>query len=762
VRKNFADSAFWIANIETNENGEAEVSFNMPENLSEWSINTWAVGHGTSVGQSKESVVTRKNLILRMQAPRFFIEKDEVVLSANIHNYLKSSQKIKAMLELDGKQLEVMEGKIKNIEINSGGEARIDWRVKVVKEGEAVIRMKAIGEDESDAMEMKFPVYVHGMDKMDSACGVIRPDQNIGNTIINVPQQRRIDSARLEIRYSPSLATAIVDALPYMAEYPYGCTEQTLNRFVPTVIAQNIINKMGISLEDIRDKKINFNSQEIGDTAERAKRWKMWERNPVFDSKTVTNMVEKGVKDLTNMQLSDGGWGWFGGWGEHSYYHTTAVVVHGLQVAKKNGAAIVPGTLKRGIEWLKRYQNKQVQELINHEKDIKMSNRKSRATDGDALVYMVLSDENIFNSEMKRFLYRDKDKLSVYGKAIFGIGLDNGKDVEKRDMILKNIEQYLVRDDENQTEYLNLGNQNYWWYWYGSEIEAHAFYLKLLCRVSPKSERASRIVKYLINNRSNGTYWNSTRDTAYSIEALSEYVLASGENEPDMTVEVWIDNKKRKEIKITKESIFDFDNTFVQTGKSVTGGKHKVELRKKGKGRLYWNVYTSYFTLEDYIKKSGLEVKVNRKIYKLEEVDKKIKVSGSLGQAIDQKVQKYKRVPVENMSELKSGDLVEVELVIDSKNDYEYILIEDMKAAGFEAVEVRSGYNGNSMGAYAEFRDNRVCFFVRSLMRGKHSVSYRLRAEIPGKFSALPAKISAMYAPELRGNSDEIKLLIKD
>jgi hypothetical protein len=246
------------------------------------------------------------------------------------------------------------------------------------------------------------------------------------------------------------------------------------------------------------------------------------------------------------------------------------------------------------------------------------------------------------------------------------------------------------------------------------------------------------------------------------VEALSEYVLASGENDPDMIVEVWIDNKKRKEIKITKESIFSFDNVFVQTGKSVTGGKHKIELRKKGKGRLYWNVYTSYFTLEDYIKRSGLEVKVNRTIYKLEEVDKKIKVSGSRGQAIDQKVQKYKRVPVKNMSELKSGELVEVELVIDSKNDYEYILIEDMKAGGFEAVEVRSGYNGNSMGAYAEFRDNRVCFFVRSLMRGKHSVSYRLRAEIPGKFSALPAKISAMYAPELRGNSDEIKLLIKD
>jgi hypothetical protein len=89
-------------------------------------------------------------------------------------------------------------------------------------------------------------------------------------------------------------------------------------------------------------------------------------------------------------------------------------------------------------------------------------------------------------------------------------------------------------------------------------------------------------------------------------------------------------------------------------------------------------------------------------------------------------------------------------------------MFEDMKAAGFEPVEVRSGYNGNDLHAYMELRDERVCFFVQNLARGKHSVAYRLRAEIPGKFSALPAKASAMYAPELKANSDENKLTIRD
>jgi len=111
---------------------------------------------------------------------------------------------------------------------------------------------------------------------------------------------------------------------------------------------------------------------------------------------------------------------------------------------------------------------------------------------------------------------------------------------------------------------------------------------------------------------------------------------------------------------------------------------------------------------------------------------------------------------------LKSGDLVEIELEIDSKNDYEYLVFEDMKPAGFEPVDLRSGYTGNALGAYMEFRDNRVVFFVRRLARGKHSVAYRMRAEIPGKFSALPTKAWAMYAPELKANSDEIKLRVED
>jgi len=771
VRKEFADTALWVASIKTDENGIAKLTCDMPENLTGWKIRTWVMGHGTVVGEGTAEVVTKKNVIVRLQAPRFFVEKDEVVLSGNVHNYLKTAKKVKAVLALEGGCIEAMDKQTltQMIEIEAGGEQRVDWRVKVVKEGEAVIRMSALTDEESDAMEMKFPVYVHGILKTESFCGVIRPDDMQRIIEMVIPEARRPEQSRLEVRYSPTLAGAMVDALPYLVEYPYGCTEQTLNRFLPTVITQKVLKDMGLNLKQIQEKRTNLNAQETGDDVERAKQWKRWSREAVFDEAVVQDMVKEGLRRLMAMQLGDGGWGWFSGWGEQSYPHTTAYVVHGLQVAKANGVAIVPGVLERGEDWLVGYQKEQCTLIENHGK--KNTRSKQYADDLDAFTYMVLVDAGKDSKDMRDYLYRDRTKLSVYAKAMFGLALHKLEDVEKRDMIIRNIEQFLVQDDENQSAWLELGNQGYWWCWYGSENEAHAYYLKLLSvtlrqgsgQADPeKARKASRLVKYLLNNRKHATYWNSTRDTALCIEAMADYLKASGEDEPDMTVEILVNGKQQKEVKINKENLFSFDNKLVLEGDAVKSGKQVVEVKRKGKGPVYFNAYMTNFTLEDFITKAGLEVKVNRDVYKLVPVDKTIKASGARGQVLDQKVEKFERVKLDSGATLKSGDLIEVELVIDSKNDYEYLVFEDMKAAGFEAVGVRSGYNGNEMGAYVEFRDERVSFFVRQLARGRHSVSYRLRAEVPGKFSALPTKAHAMYAPELKANSDEIKLSITD
>ncbi len=497
------------------------------------------------------------------------------------------------VLELDGSVLEPLDATSQTVEIAAGSEHRVDWRVKVAHEGQAVIRMKALTNEESDAAQMSFPAYVHGMLKMEAFAGAIRPDQEKAQVVVRVPAERKPEQSRLEVRYSPTLAGALVDALPYLADYPYGCTEQTLNRFLPTVITQKVLINLGVDLKAIREKHTNLNAQQIGDARERGKEWKGYEHNPVFDQAEVAKMAAAGMKRLADMQLSDGGWGWFSGFGEYASPHTTALVVHGLQVARGNDLKLPDGMLERGVAWLTSYQAKQAQLIENGISEVKPFKRS--ADDIDALVFMVLTDAGVRHDKMLGFLDRDRTHLSVYAKAMFGLALERLGEKEKLAAVLQNIGQYVVRDDENQTAYLKLPNENYWWSWYGSEIETDAFYLKLLARTDPKGELAPRLVKYVLNNRRHGSYWNSTRDTAFCIEALADYLKASGEDRPDMTVTIGLDGQTKKEVKITPADLFQFDNGFVLEGQALATGEHTVSFVKQGRGPLYYSAYMTQF-----------------------------------------------------------------------------------------------------------------------------------------------------------------------
>src|SRR5262249_9086237 len=156
-----------------------------------------------------------------------FVERDEVILSASVHNYLKSAKQVTVALELDGNCLTALTDTTQQVKLPENGETRVDWRVRVAHDGEAAVRLKALTDEQSDAVEQRFPVYIHGMLRTESFTGALRPEDTIGKIAFHVPNERRADQSRLEVRFSPTLAGAMVDALPYLVDYPYGCTEQT-------------------------------------------------------------------------------------------------------------------------------------------------------------------------------------------------------------------------------------------------------------------------------------------------------------------------------------------------------------------------------------------------------------------------------------------------------------------------------------------------------------------------------------------------------
>jgi hypothetical protein len=474
-------------------------------------------------------------------------------------------------------------------------------------------------------------------------------------------------------------------------------------------------------------------------------------------------MVQEGISRLADMQNSDGGWGWFSGLGEQSFAHTTAVVVRGLLVARDNDVGLLPNMLERGQQWLQQYQESEFQKLQNFQHKKEPYKESPEAL--DAMVFQILVQSGHPHPGMQSFLFEKREALGIYGKCLLAQATHRQGDQQQTDMLRRNIEQFLVEDIENQTAFLR--DKAAWWYWYGSTVESTACYLKLLSEIDPRGATAGRLVKYLLNNRKHATYWASTRDTALVLEAFADYLKATGEGQTPMLAQVYLDDAVLGTIRFDPKELFATDNTIRIRGSAIPSGKHQLKIRKEGQGPLYWSVFSSHFTLEEEILEAGLDVRVQRHYYLLEPVARTLSIADQSGQIPNAKRLAYDRRKIDDLHEVSSGSLVEVELVVESKNDYEYLIVRDPKPAAMETIESQSGYVwttdfGAELGAYREFRDREVTFFLRFLPRGKQLLTYRVRVEAPGQFTGLPASVVGMYAPELTGSSRDFDLRVQE
>jgi hypothetical protein len=784
VRVNFADTALWLPALTLDADGKAETAIRFPQSLTTWRVRGYALTDTTQVGDGTAEVRTTKNLLVRLEAPRFFVERDEVVLSANVHNYLPKSKKVRAELILPADLFDeaialhaprsTLSPPATNdlhlfaeATIKANGEHRFDWPVRVKQAGFAQITARALTDVESDGMRLAFPVLVHGVNKTIAQSGAYRVTDDGQRTLqLDLPREIDPEQTRLEVTLSPSLAGVMIDALPYLAGYPYGCVEQTMSRFYPSVLVKDTLKKMGTDLETIGKQRKQMNP---GDLANRFGRV----QSPVFDSAELDRMVRAGLDRIYSFQRNDGGWGW---WREDdSSPYQTAYVLQGLRAARDAGVNVDGGVYERGLNYV---QNSTEKELAKPKDQQQLGAVQTQAY----LAYILSLEHRLQSEEMKKWfasLYEQRGELNNYGRALLALALHNDNQAENAKTVLRNILQFVERDDSNDTAWVRTP-ETYWWYWWNNDIEVNAWALKALVTLEPQSELAPRLVKWLLNNRRNGYYWRSTRDTALVIAAMTDFMRASGESAPDYTLTVSVDGRPMKEITLSKTNFFAFDNQLLLHGLQLEPGPHKVTLSKQGKGALYYSAYLSYFTKEEDVKGAGNEIFVERQYFKLvprtEAVSKPGRTSRLPGAAhpaseaepaeANARVELrdiYTRVPLKNGDAVASGDKIEVVLKLTAKNSYDYLAFEDMKPAGCEAMELRSGGRwAGGLCANLELRDEKVVFFIGLLEQGQHVLRYKLRAETPGHFHALPAKGFAMYAPEVKAISDEMRLRIKE
>jgi uncharacterized protein YfaS (alpha-2-macroglobulin family) len=779
VRLNFSDTALWLPALTLDAHGHAEAEVLFPQSLTTWRLHGYALTKATQVGDATNEVTTTKKLLVRLEAPRFFVERDEVVLSANVHNYLSTGKKVRAELVVPANLLEFLGRESKGTvqrqgeelhlfaeaTVKADGEHRFDWPVRVKNSGFARITAKALTDEESDGMRLAFPVLVHGINKTIAQSGSYRVAQEGGRTLrLDLPRDVDPEQTRLEVTLSPSLAGVMIDALPYLAGYPYGCIEQTMSRFYPSVLVKDTLKRMGTDLETLAQQRKQLNA---GDLTNRFARW----QSPVFDSTELDRMVRAGLDRVYDFQHSDGGWGWWREDGSSPYQ--TAYVLQGLRAARDAGVKVDGGVFERGLNYL---QNSTEKELGKPKDEQQLGALQTQAY----LACILAAEQRLNSDELKKWfdaIYERRGELNNYGRALLALALHHAHRPESA-TVLRNILQFVERDDSNETAWVRTP-ENYWWFWWNNDIEANAWTLKALVAIDPANDLAPRLVKWLLNNRRNGYYWRSTRDTALVIAAMTDYMRASGEAAPDYSLTVSVDGRPMKEIKLTKENFFTFDNQLFLHGLQLKPGPHQVTLTKNGRGALYYSAYLTYFTKEEAVKGAGNEIFITREYFKLVPGTEQVirpRITGRTGASHPASEARparatgrvelrdsYLRVPLKDGDAVASGDKIEVVLKLTAKNTYDYLAFEDMKPAGCEPMELRSGGRwAGGLCANLELRDEKVVFFIGLLEQGQHVLRYKLRAETPGKFHVLPTKGFAMYVPEVKAISDEMRLTIQE
>lgn len=732
IRSNFVDALIWKANLVTDINGIAEVEFKIPDNLTTWRTTIKGITKSSEVGQKVDKFISRKDLLVRMETPRFLREGDEVIISTIVHNYLASEKKTK--VEFSSDKLQLLTSKINSdwygsnfsynesyeIEIPANSELRIDWKCKVIyPTGEAKLTVKALTDEESDALEIKVPILPNGIKIVNPVVADFSANRVDEEMEFMVPQNVDLLSTRFAFTVTPSLAGTILKALDDLAGYPYGCVEQTMSRFLPTVIVANTFKEISVPLK----------------------------------SKTIDELpkyVEAGLKRLYDFQHSDGGWGWWTN--DNTNPFMTAYVIYGLTLAQNAGYSINKNVFDSGLNNLRQQIEKAGLQI-----------------DETTLAYMLYSlSLAIKDSHSQKKIYFQtidvllKRNLNPYPLALLTLTLNNFGEKEKANQTAER----LIKMANEESGFAYWSGDTWQYRWQTDNVQGTAFAVKAIINIKGDSELISKAVRWLLKKKQ-GFSWRSTQETANVIFALTDYLKLTKELNPDYSIKIFLNDKEVASYRFTKDDIYKETVTITIDGSKenlIRKGSNRIRIQKNGTGKVYFSGLNEYFStdLNTIGNKNGFKVRREYYILEPKQIDGKIIYTK----------EKF-------TGEITSGKELFVKTFVETKSsDMEYFILEDMLPSGFEVVKDIDRYSIEGESYYPiyddwgyrpwrwhyadrEYRDEKVAFFVTSCSNSME-FSYIIRAQIPGEYKTMPAQGYLMYYPELNGYSEVVNIKVLD
>ena len=755
IRENFAETAFFYPQLRTNEKGEVSISFVLPESLTRWKFMGLAHTRNVDYGKIEATATASKEFMLQPNMPRFVRVGDKANIAASLMNLSDKGVKGTVRMELFNPETEkVFYSQKQKFDVKGGETGHVNFTFEVSdKYAVMACRMVADGDTFSDGEQRYIPVLTDKQWVTETVPLNVNGEGAHTFSLENLfnKHSKTASEQRLTVEFTAHPAWYAVQALPVVANPQNEDALSWATAYYAHSLAACIV-KENPRIKQIFDSwkaqggtKETFMSnlqknQELKNILLAETPWLTEATNEaeqkqriatLFDLNTMNSQLAVSVEKLGELQNADGAWSWYKGM-QGSRYVTTQVMemlVRLNALTHQDADSRMQPMIQKGFEYLGKQAAEEYKSMKEAEKKGAVGIRPSEqvlrylyicALDGKAPV-----DEKVNRYFIDKLSGEGKE-LTIYGKALGAIILQQSGKVAEARLFMQSLMEYSVVTDE-MGRYFDTPKARYSWFSYKIPTEVAA--MEAIQRITKDTKAIDEMKRWLLKQKQTQT-WETPIATADAVYAL----MATGASD-------LLANTGGVEITLGKEVIrTPADDAIGYIKKTVSGDVmniKKVRVDKEGAGMGWGAVYAQYLESMDQIGEQGNGLSVSRQLYKGDE-------------ALNESVP------------LKVGDKITVRLTVKADRDMDFVQIKDDRAACMEPLQAVSGFRwGNGLGYYQATKDASTQFFIDQMRKGTYVIEYQVYVNRTGEYQAGIATVQSAYAPEFGGHTGGYRVMVE-
>ncbi len=749
VRTDFSETAYFNPALPL-QTGKASLHFTLPQALTTWKVQGFALTYQGDWGTFETSVFTRKELMVRLQMPRFYREQDQSILQAAVTNQTGKAVKARVTLAVKKGDASVLDQwgitqAQQTVSVPANSTRFVSWKITAPADP-ALYQVTAVARTaaDSDAEQRTVPVLPGKMRLLASSSVAL---QN-GNNLLSLAELDSVpvtDIDTVALRLDPSLALSVLESLPGLLVTPYNDLVTTLNRYAPLAIVHQFYTTYP-SLQQAVKKLPKRTGRTAPWNDQDPLRLQLLEQTPwlrqsqgnadkqaeilsLFDDKQVNTYLQKELARISRLQKPSGAFTWFPGGPDDDYL--TLYALNTFAQVKSYGAALPEASVQKAITYL----------VPRVEERLKKDTSGSAATVAHALYAAYTLSAFPADWEQTRqataYIKRWVAYADKHLKFMTPLGLTYAAAVYHRLGDKTAAERYLnlllsrLKEDPLTGAYFAPEAQS--WIWYNDTLTTQTAALRTLLEMRPQARQVDTLTQWLLFNRQTNE-WNNSNAAAQTLFTLLKVMQTRGALETASSYQVdWGGQTK----------IHTFDPLewttplqWVRTGSQIAPNALSARIQKQSKQTDFASLTAIYRGSRVAASPKGV-LNVDRRYYL-----RRVREDGQ-----------SQLVPLEDVATLRPGDEVEVHLTLTSDSAFEYVFLQDPKPAGFESTDLLSGWAYDTLSFYREVKDASTQFFLPFVPRGQVTLRYVLRPTVTGRMQALPAQVQSMYAPQYGAHS---------